>query len=111
LHDVDLGRQIGGDIHRRIGDQQRARIGRHIHQKNVADAPVGAQAVGLVHHFAYQLVGVQGALHQRLEETLACQRDAGFRRGVTVRHVEELAAGEIQLELLGQRADALLRPD
>jgi hypothetical protein len=66
---------------------------------------------GFVHHFAHQLVGVQGALHQRLNETLARQREAGFRRRVTVRHVEELAADEIQQELLGQRADALLRPD
>ena len=44
LDDVALGIEIGRDIDRGVGDEQRVRDGRHIHDEDVADPPRGAQA-------------------------------------------------------------------
>ena len=44
LHDVGLVLSVGRDVDRGVGDQQQPRIGRHVHQEHVADAPRGAQA-------------------------------------------------------------------
>ena len=44
LDDVALGVEVGEDIDRGIGDEQRFRIGRHVHDEDVADAPRRAQA-------------------------------------------------------------------
>ena len=42
LHDVAFGVEIGKDIDGRIGDEQCLRIGRHVHDEDVADPPRGA---------------------------------------------------------------------
>ena len=44
LHDVALGIEVGEDVDRRVGDEQRLGVGRHVHDEDVADAPRGAQA-------------------------------------------------------------------
>ena len=44
LDDVALGIEIGKDVDRRVGDEQRLGIGRHVHDEDVADPPRGAQA-------------------------------------------------------------------
>ena len=44
LDDVALGVEVGEDVDRRVGDEQRLGIGRHVHDEDVADPPRGAQA-------------------------------------------------------------------
>ena len=66
LNDVALGVEIGKDVDRRVGDEQRLGIGRHVHDEDMTDAPRGAQAGLARRHLAHQLVGVQAALHQQL---------------------------------------------
>ena len=44
LDDVALGIEIGGDVDRGVGDEQRLRMGRHVHDEDMADPPGGAQA-------------------------------------------------------------------
>ena len=44
LDDVALGIEIREDVDRRVGDEQGLGIGRHIHDEDMADAPVGAKA-------------------------------------------------------------------
>ena len=59
-------------------------IGRHVHDEDVADAARGAQAGVAVDMAAlHQFVGVQAALHQRLDLARAHQRDGRLppRRG------------------------------
>ena len=76
LDDVALGIEVGKDVDRGIGDEQRFGIGRHVHDEDVADAPRGAQAGLREATCAHQLVGVQAALHQELALGLADQLDA-----------------------------------
>ena len=65
LDDVALGIEIGSDIDRRIGDEQRVRMGRHVHDEHMADPPRGAQAGRGGRNRPHQFVGVQAALHQQ----------------------------------------------
>ena len=109
--DVGLVLQRGGDVDRRIGDEQRLRIGRHVHDEHVADAPCGADAGVFVNHLAHQLIGVETALHQRIGFTGTNELHGLRRRGVAVRSVDELQRGNVEAERSGERADAALRPD
>jgi hypothetical protein len=34
---------VGGDVDRRVGDDQQFVVGRHVHQEGMRDAPLGAQ--------------------------------------------------------------------
>ena len=76
LDDVDLVLQVGADVDGGVGDEQRARIGRHVHDEHVADAPrrcAGRWPTATTAR--HQLVGVQAALHERLDLARAGQRD------------------------------------
>ena len=66
LHDVNLVFELRLDVDGRVGDQQGARIGRRIHDEDMADAARGAQAGIALHGDLHQLVGVQAALHHGL---------------------------------------------
>ena len=80
LDDVALAVEIGEDVDRRIGDEQRLGIGRHVHDEDVADAPVGAQSADLRRDAAHQFVGMQAALHQHFALARVDQFDAPWRR-------------------------------
>ena len=75
LDDVALGLQVRGDVHRGIGDEQRLGICRHVHDEDVADAPLGPEPGLPLRDLAEQLVGMEAALHQELGLALADQRD------------------------------------
>ena len=111
LDDVDLGLEVGDDVDRGVGDEQRRRVGRHVHDEDVADPARGAQAGLLGHDRAHQLVGVQAALHQQLGLAGADQLDGLGRGGVAVRHVDELELPDVEPELLRHAADLVGRPD
>ena len=80
LDDVALGVEIGEDVDRRIGDEHGLGIGRHVHDEDMADAPVGAQSADLGGDGAHHLVGVQAALHQDLALALVDQFDTAWSR-------------------------------
>ena len=44
LNDVALGVEVGKDVDRGVGDEQRLGMGRHVHDEDVADPPRRAQA-------------------------------------------------------------------
>ena len=73
LHDVALGHQVGEDVHGSIGDEQRLRMIRHVHDEDVADAPARPQTRLLLGHCGQQLIGVQAALHQELRRGPSAQ--------------------------------------
>ena len=99
------------DVDRRVRDQQRARIGRHVGDEHVADPPRGAQTVFLGDHLAHQLVGMQAALHDSIDVAAMRELYRAGRRRVAMRLIDDLDAGQVELELLGQRANPLLRAD
>src|SRR5215470_7482731 len=73
LHDVALGFEIGENVDRGIGDEKRLRMGRNVHDEDVADASRGAQTRGPGCHLAHQLIRMQAPLHQKLAPGLANQ--------------------------------------
>ena len=87
LDDVALGVEVGEDVDRRVGDEERLRVAGHVHDEDVADAPLGAQAGRRGGDLPHQFVGVQAALHQELALALADQRDGlrPRRRGCAAR--------------------------
>ena len=103
LHDVDLVLEGRRDVDRGVRDDQRLLVGRHVEHEAVADAARGAQPGVALHHLPQQLVGVQAPLHQRLGPAA---RDLLHRLrggGVAVGRLHQLAAREVQLQLLRRR--------
>ena len=112
LDDVALGVEVGEDVDRRVGDEQRLRIGRHIHDEDMADPPRRAQA-GLADAVdrPHQLVGVQAALHQQLALALVDQLDGPRGRGFAVRRVDDLETADVEAVLTRDSRDLRGRPD
>ena len=111
LHDVALGVEIGSDVDCRIGDEQRVRMGRHVHDEHMADPPRGAQAGRRGRNGPHQFIGVQAALHQQFAFGLVNELNAFRRRGIAVRHVDDLEASNVNAELLRGRRDLARRSD
>ena len=84
LHDIDLVGEVGGDVDRRIGDDQRLLVAGNVHHKAVADAARRTDAGVARHNGAHQFVRMQTALHQSLGLSLAHQRDRLCGRVVAV---------------------------
>src|SRR5207247_1660111 len=66
LDDVALGVEVGRDVDRRVGDEERPRVGRHVDHEDVADAPRRAEPGFLGDDRLHQLVRMQAPLHERL---------------------------------------------
>jgi hypothetical protein len=71
LGNVGLGVEIGSDIHRRVGDDERLFTAGHVHDEAMADPALGADAAFPGDDGAHELVGVEAALHQGFD--LACR--------------------------------------
>ncbi len=105
LDDVALGVEIGEDVDRRVGDEQRLGMARHVHDEDMADAPLGAQAGRRGRDLPHQFVGVQAALHQELALAVADQLDGLGGRGVAVLYVHQFVLADIELVLACDRRD------
>ena len=75
LHDVDLVFQGGEEVDGGIGDEQRLRIGRYVHDEDVADPTCRANSRFLADDLGHQLVGMQAPFHQRVRFAGAHQLD------------------------------------
>ena len=67
LDDVDLGVEIGNDVDRGVSDDERIGMAGHVHDEAVADPAFGANAAFPGDHGGHEFVGMEAALHQRLE--------------------------------------------
>src|SRR5258705_6058591 len=77
-------------------------IRRHIHDEDVADAPIGSEPANLRGHGAHDFVGVEAALHQDLALAFVDQfHAAGGGGGLGGRCVDDLIAGDVQAMLGG----------
>ena len=109
--DVCLLFQSRGDIDRRIGDDERARIGRCLQQEAMADPALGAQPRCCRNQRGHQFVGVQAPFHQGFDFTCGCQGDGLLRSGVAVRDVHNGDVGQIQPGLGGDCFEPPSWPD
>ena len=98
-HDVCLLRQRRRDVERRVGDDERPRVGGRLHQEAMAHATAGAQRTA--DDRAHQFVGMQAALHQRFDLAFECQLDGALGGGLGVRHVLDRNAVDLQTGLVG----------
>ena len=96
LHDVALGFEVGKYVDGGVRDEQRLRIGRHIHDEDVADPARSAQAGLAGGHLAHQLVRVQAPLHQELAFALVDQLHGLGRGRVAVRRVDDLETTDVE---------------
>ena len=110
-HDVGLGIEVGGDVDRRVGDDERAWIAWGLHQIAVGESPRRAQAELAVQRRADELVGVQAALHQRIDLAGPGQFDRACRSCVAVPDILDLDVVEIEPGGLGDRLEPHPRPD
>ena len=110
LDDVDLVFERRVDVDRGIGDEERPRIVRSVDHEDVAHAP-GGMKLFLVDDRAHEFVGMEAALHQRLDLAIARQRDRLGRRRVAMFRRHEFIAGEVELGLFRGGSDFGLGPD
>jgi hypothetical protein len=110
LDDVALGIEVGRDVDRGIGEEQRFGVGRHVHHKDVADASRGTQSGLRRGDFVHQLVGVEAALHQELALGLPDQLHALRRSRLAVRYIDNLVAVDREAVLAGYVRDLARRP-
>ena len=87
LDDVDLFLERRCDVYRRIRDDQRLRIGRHVHHEAVAYASCSTQSGVALDDRAHQLIRVKASLHQRLGPAFAYDRDRLLGGGMTERSI------------------------
>ena len=105
LDDIDFVLERREDVDRRVGDEERLGVGRHVHDEDMADAAFRAQTGVLADDRGHQFVGVETALHQQLRFTEAHQLDRLLSGGVAVRDIDDLISAEIELQLLGDGPD------
>ena len=111
LDDVALVGERRIDVDRRIGDQQRAGIVRRVDRIDMADTTCGAETAGTIDHRVHQLVGVQRALHHRLDLAGSRHRHPGFGSSRTVLDRDDLITCKINRSLGGGGADLGFRSD
>ena len=110
LDDVALGIEIGKDVDRGIGDEERLGISRHVHDEDMADPPGGAQPGLARRHLAHEFVGMQAALHQKLALGFADEFDPLYCGGFAVGHVDDLKTVDPEAVFVRNRGNLGGRP-
>ena len=97
LGDVDLGFQVGRDVDGGIGDEEVTRVAFHLHDENVADAAVGADALVAVQRCTHEFIGMQAAFHQGLGFAVADQFDGTFGCRMAVLDIFDAIARQVDV--------------
>ena len=111
LDDVDLGVEIGDDVDRGVGDDERIGMAGHVHDEAVADPALRPNSALPRDNGAHELVGVQAALHQRLDPARRDEPDRLSRRIVAMRRRDELERADIEPGVSRRVSNALWRAD
>ena len=111
LNDVPLGIEIRKDIDGRIGDEERLRMARHVHNENVADPPGGSQTGTRAGNCSHELVGVQAALHQQLAPRFMDQLDRLGGGRFAMIGVHDLEMVDIEMMRASNRTNSRGRAD
>ena len=94
------------DVHRRVGDDQRVRMARHVHHEAVADAARGPEPGLSLHHRGHQLVGVEATLHQGLRLGVADELHRPGRRLLAVPGLHDAEPGDVEARFLRDLSNA-----
>ena len=111
LADVALLFERRHDVDRRVRDDQRLGIRRHVEHVDVADAPLGAQARLRRDDGAEQFVGVKAAFHQRTNGAGRCKLDRFGGSCVAVLGRLDAQAFDRNAGFLGSGGDLVRRTD
>ena len=110
LNNVNFVFERRVDVDGCISHKQRPRVVGSIDDEDVADPPGGPQLF-LVDDRTHEFIGVEAALHQRVDLAIARQHDCLGRCRMAVLRRHKLVAGEVELGLFGRGPDLCLRPD
>src|SRR5262245_4700033 len=105
LNDVPLGIEIRKDVDRRISDEERLRMARHVHNENVADPPCRSQTGAGTGDCSHELIGMQAALHEQLAFRFMDQLNCFDSGRLAVARVHDLEMIDIEMMLASNRAD------
>ncbi len=111
LADVALVLERRRDVDRRIRDDQKLGIGRHVHDIDMADAAFGAKPRAAADDGTEQFVGMQAALHDRADLAGNRKLDGEGRCRMAVFGRHDLEAIDGNAGLFGGGADLRLRAD
>ena len=75
LDDIDFRVEVGGNVDRGVGDYERFRVAGYVHDEAVADPALGADAAFPRDYRAHEFIGVEAALHQRLDPASGDEAD------------------------------------
>ena len=75
-----------------------SRMGGHVHDKDVADAPAGAKARLSLGDGPKQLIRMQASLHQQFGFARANELNGLLRRRLAVRGIDDLEAVDVEAE-------------
>ncbi len=82
----------------------------NIHRKDMADAPLGAQALRRIHK-VHEFVGVQAAFHQGRDFALPRQGHCPFGSGMAVLGIYDFVGRQIDRRLLRCSTNLRFRPN
>ena len=111
LHDLALGVEVGCDVDRGIGDEERSHVGRDIHHEHVTDPPARTEAGLLGDDLLHELIGVEAPLHERLDLTRPRHGDGPLGGLVAVARRHESVRPEVDRLRRGGGADPRLGAD
>ena len=66
---INLGIEIWRDIDRRVGDDERLRIARNVHNEAMANATLSANSAMRGNNGTHEFVGMETSLHQGVRAT------------------------------------------
>ncbi len=111
LDDVAFHLEIRENVDGRIGDKQRLRVSRHVHDKDMADTARRPQSVTGRRHRPHELVSMQAPLHQELAFGFANEFHCFGRSRFAMRCIDDVATFDIDAVLAGDGLDLCGRPD
>lgn len=111
LHDVDLGREVRGNVDCSIRYDQGMRHAWYIEHENMGEAPPGAKPGLLVQSGAKQIIRMQMTLHQRFRPTGPDQFDPGIRGFSVAVDLDHLETGYVRAQFRGGGRDLVPVPD
>ena len=104
LDDVHLFFDIRIDVYCRVGNEEQSWVARRVDDEDMTHAPSRAEPL-FVHDRTHELVGMEAALHQRLDLVVASEFNRLSGRGVAVLGRHEFISGDFYLGPICCRPD------
>ena len=109
LDDVGFVPEFRRDVDGRVGNHDRTRVGRYVHQKHMADPSVRSQPGRARNDRRHQFVSVQAAFHERFGLAVAHQRDCRWCRVSVMFDADNANRTDIKAVFFGDGAYSCFR--